>query len=474
MTLVLLLVTLVVFNGAGVFLYVRTQGVMEAKAEEDLITLGSWAVTEMRRCQYEPEDIPWINTSSTEISEYQTLLAQMKEFVASHSLERLIIYDRSLRVKLDTSGEIPIDGKNPYTVVDRLWIDNALAGAPTATPNYRVKENRYMRVYVPLMDVDPSTGASDVTGLLSVEAQRRYFQPLLRLRNFMFLVSGIVSGALLAIALVAHWALRRFVQLEESLDRADRLQTLGTLAAGMAHEIRNPLGIIRITTETLRSEIRRPDEAPDPDRDRLCQDVLDEVDRVHGLIGRFLSFARPSDARSEEPALVAEVVRHAVRLVSKAATAGQRVTIDLTIDEALDGAVTPLPAASLQQVLFNLLRNAQEAMEEAKRSGTVRVNVTPGPGEATISIAVSDEGVGMTPAQVRRAGEPFQTTKPEGTGLGLSITKNLLASVQGRLEIVSRTGEGTTVTAILPIAKTPRSAVGLSSLNSVEGEGSQS
>lgn len=452
MTIVLLLVTLVIFNGTGVFLYVRTKRSMEEQLGQDLLLLAGWGVSEMRRNLFEPEDIPWIDPTAARDPEYRQLLRQMQSFVEAHDLERLLLYDARLRVKLDTAEQLAINAENPFTVVDQWWIDAALEGTQTATIDYRVGDNRFMRAYVPLTSAAADGASPEVLGLLCVEGQRRYFAPLHALRRLMLLLSATVSGALVAIALVAHGALRRFVRLEETVAHADRLQTLGTLAAGMAHEIRNPLGIMRITAETLRQELRGPGGAVNPDLDQLCQDILEEVDRIHALIGRFLSFARPGDRMPEEPARLGEVVPHAVRLVSKAVP-DRRITFELTRDEALDGALTPLPAASLEQVLFNILRNAHESMEAAGRTGTIQVRVSAADGGRAATIAVTDQGVGMTAAQVRRAGEPFVSTKPDGTGLGLSITKNLLASVQGRLEITSRPGEGTTVAATVPILR---------------------
>jgi signal transduction histidine kinase len=220
----------------------------------------------------------------------------------------------------------------------------------------------------------------------------------------------------------------------------------------MAHEIRNPLGIIRMTAETLHSELAAREEPIRADHERMFADLLAEVDRVNELIARFLSFAKPGDRHGAGAAEIVPVVHHAVRLCQKTA-AHQRVDFAVEIGGGVDGARTPLPAASLQQVLFNLLINALESMNEAGRAGTIRVSVSAEREAKAVVVTVSDRGAGMTPSQLRRATEPFVTTKEEGTGLGLSITKNLLASVQGRLEITSRPGEGTEVRATLPLQR---------------------
>jgi signal transduction histidine kinase len=451
MTLVLLLVTLVVFNGTQMFFYVRVKAGRELDLASRLLLLSGWARAELRLglsqmpIAWDFEDLPWLEEASED--DREALRRRLRVFAETLEIERVIVYDSSVRVKLDSAGLIEINEENPHSVVDVYEIEQALAGETLPTLSYEVQQTPFMRAYTPLID-----DSGEVVGLLSVEGQRTYFEPMQRLRNLMLLIGGGVSLAMVVIALIAHGALRRFVRLEEAVAHADRLQTLGTLAAGMAHEIRNPLGIIRVTAETLREEIASSP-AADPERDTLCQDILEEVDRVHGLVGRFLEFSQPEGHTRAEPADIADVVEHAVRL-SRKATRG-RLAIEVQMESGVTGAQTPLPAASLQQVLFNLLRNAQEATEETGGSEAIGVRVALSTDARGALIEIWDRGVGMNSAQVRRAGEPFVTTKPGGTGLGLSITKNLLASVQGRLDIVSRPGGGTTVTVALPLVRSP-------------------
>lgn len=452
-TILLLLVALIIFNSALVFLYVRVKANKEQELGQRLRTLVGWGRTELALTFTEmdllPDDVAWIDQLSTE--DRRELTSRLSDFAEEHSLERLIVCDSDLRVKLDTSGQIATNGTLPLSVVDSLWIEEALnSDDAVETLNYEVGSNQFKRAYLALRGYDPGSTDEEVVGLVMVEAQRRYFEPLRILRNFMILISALLTAALVGMAFLTHMALRRFVRLEQAMSHADRLQTLGTLAAGMAHEIRNPLGIIRITTEALRGEVADSNIGNgEGDGIELCDDILGEVDRVHDLIGRFLTFAKPGSA-GEEPAEVGPVIRHAVRLSEKSATKS-RIAIDVIFENGTEQLHTELPAASLQQVLFNLLRNAQESMSQAGRSGAITVDVRRVQKPSAVAITVTDVGVGMTPAQVRRAGEPFITTKADGTGLGLSITKNLLSSVQGRLEIVSRPGEGTRITATVPI-----------------------
>jgi signal transduction histidine kinase len=452
-TSILLAFTLVLFLGTMVILYVRFHRAQEQALADRLITLAGWARADLtlalERDGRDLEYLEWLEDAPE--AQIDALQSRAQSFAEMNGLERLWVYDDNLRVLLDSAGEITPGQENPYAVLDAAWAEDALHGEAVATVSYNVEENPFQRAYIPIRSDD-----GEILGLLSVEGQRTYFEPMRRLRRLMFLISLMVSAALVVLAIVANRSLSRFLRLEETMNHRDRLQTLGTLAAGMAHEIRNPLGIIRVTVETLREETGSNDGGARADHDRLFSDVLEEVDRVHDLIGRFLTFARPGDDGGAEPAELATEIRHAVRLLQRA-KAGQRAEIDVEIDDTIDGARTALPSASLQQVLFNLLINAQEATEARGQTTTIRVQAHRASNADSAILSVRDEGMGMTPAQLKRAGEPFRSTKPDGTGLGLSITKNLLASVQGTLEIASQPDEGTTVTVTLPLLpeKTP-------------------
>jgi signal transduction histidine kinase len=202
---------------------------------------------------------------------------------------------------------------------------------------------------------------------------------------------------------------------------AERLATIGKMAAHMTHEIRNPLSSIALNLELLEEQLP----AGDPEAHGLLKAIGKEVERLSALSRQYLSFARqmPSELATED---VGEVVREAAEFVRR----------DLEKhDVALEIQVEPgLPAVhadegQLKQALLNLLRNAREAMPSG---GRVRVSVERGP-EGGVDICVDDEGPGVDPELRDRLFEPFFSTKSHGTGLGLAITRQIAVSHGGSI-----------------------------------------
>ena len=223
----------------------------------------------------------------------------------------------------------------------------------------------------------------------------------------------------------------------EQLVASERLATVGKMAAHVTHEIRNPLSSIALNLELLEEDL-----SPDLREARaLVRAIGNEVDRLTSLSEQYLSFARqrPSIVGGEE---LGDLVREACEFVRRELEkAGVR--LELTLDEAL-GPV-PVDEAQLKQALFNLLRNARDAMPDG---GVVRVAVhAVGP---NVEIVIDDEGTGIDPEVRARLFEPFFTTKRHGTGLGLLITRQIIEAHGGALELSERTPKGTRVTLRLP------------------------
>lgn len=233
-------------------------------------------------------------------------------------------------------------------------------------------------------------------------------------------------------------ALRR---MEQHVQRAERLATVGQLAAGVAHEIRNPLAAISGSIELLR-------EAPQvSDDDRaLMAIVTREIDRLNGLITDLLDYANPRPRQVVDfdlAALVAETMQVAQQDRSLQAL---QVTADV------DG---PLPTkgdpAKLRQVVWNLVRNAADAAALGGKTVHVAVERT----DEALQIAVSDTGPGIAVEQQGRIFDPFFTTKVRGTGLGLATCHSIIVEHGGRIDVDSVVGKGTTMTVRLPITPVP-------------------
>jgi signal transduction histidine kinase len=228
----------------------------------------------------------------------------------------------------------------------------------------------------------------------------------------------------------------QLLEIEEQLRRADRLSALGELSAGMAHEIRNPLGAIRGTAEILHDAIA----ATDPHRE-FAQIMIREVDRLEGVVRDFLSFARPEEGRREAVDLGQALQEVLVLTRAQAQKVGVAVRVDLIPD-------LPLIAGNseqLKQVFLNLVLNALQVMPEG---GDLTVRGTAI--SDRVRLEFTDTGPGIPPEFHDRIFNPFYTTRSEGTGLGLAITHRIVTAHGGILSVRSQVGAGATFILELP------------------------
>ncbi len=224
------------------------------------------------------------------------------------------------------------------------------------------------------------------------------------------------------------------LEIEEQLRRADRLSALGELSAGMAHEIRNPLGAIRGTAEILQDGID-----PSDRRYEFTRILIKEVDRLNRVVQDFLKFARPAPVQRESFDVV-PVLRDVLKLTApQLAKAG--------VETRLEGEAPALAGdrEQLKQAFLNLVLNAQQAMPGG---GTLSIEVAAGNG--SVRIVFADTGIGIGPADLEKIFNPFFTTRRDGTGLGLAITHRIIQNHGGRIEVSSTRGKGTRFTIVMP------------------------
>jgi two-component system sensor histidine kinase HydH len=222
----------------------------------------------------------------------------------------------------------------------------------------------------------------------------------------------------------------------ETLRRADRLASLGTLTAGMAHEIRNPLGAIGGALEILEDDF--PEDHP---RREFVEILRRELGRLNVITGKYLDHARPREPERADLD-VNEAVRSAVDLVEK--SAGR---VSVRIDSRLGSDLPPAlaDAGQVHQALVNLLLNGIQAMP---RGGVLEVVTATDP--TGLQIAVRDHGEGLPPGPVEQLFEPFYTTRPGGTGLGLAMARRIAASHGGDLRAENAEGGGAVFRLSLP------------------------
>ena len=231
---------------------------------------------------------------------------------------------------------------------------------------------------------------------------------------------------------------REIQSLRKEIARNQRLVTVGRLAAGIAHEIRNPLSSIKGFATYFKQQYE------DRAEDREIADIMiQEVERLNTVVGQLLEFARPVSVQKKKTSVNA-LVADSLKLVErKAAQDG----ISLKAVPAADDPKIDLDANRVNQVLLNLLKNAMEAMPEG---GTLTVTVQRSDDGNGVAVAVSDSGCGIADESLPHVYDLYYTTKPTGTGLGLAIVHNIVEAHGGKITVDSIEGKGSTFTVYLP------------------------
>ncbi|MEN8244272.1 MAG: ATP-binding protein [Thermodesulfobacteriota bacterium] len=219
--------------------------------------------------------------------------------------------------------------------------------------------------------------------------------------------------------------------MEDHVKRVEKLASMGEMAAGLAHEIKNPLASLAGSIQILKEELSYNSE-----NHKLMQIVLRETDRLNSLVSDFLLFAKPPQGNLEKIKLD-RALEETLELFEKNGDCAGRISIDRQL---LPDIWVEMDPVHLRQVLWNLLLNASEAIEGG---GTISVTMDSHRARK-VSIAIADTGIGIPEACLKNIYDPFFTTKTRGIGLGLSIVHRILESYASRLDVESDQGIGTT------------------------------
>jgi signal transduction histidine kinase len=270
------------------------------------------------------------------------------------------------------------------------------------------------------------------------------------------LLQAVIFTALLALVLLAGWAtalvyrrmiapLRlKLIESQALIERHEKLASLGVLAAGVAHEIRNPLTAIKARLFTQQKAL-----APGSRERTDAEFIGKEIDRLEKIVSDFLRFARPVEPQ-RLPLSAANLLHQVRQLMAPQLRAS---SIDLTVEGAVETRVLADPE-QLKQVLINLVQNAAEALSEG---GTIKLRAAEsrialgGRMRDVLIIEVEDNGTGIPPEVQKRLFDPFFTTKQSGTGLGLSIAARIVERHAGALRFQTAVNRGTTFGVVLPV-----------------------
>ncbi|AYA75716.1 PAS domain-containing sensor histidine kinase [Bacillus sp. Y1] len=224
-------------------------------------------------------------------------------------------------------------------------------------------------------------------------------------------------------------------QTDQLLQKSEKLALLGQMAAGIAHEIRNPLTSIRGFVQLFKG---------DQDQNVYYDIVLSELDRINGIVGEFLFLSKPTTTAMQERD-VKKLINDVVPLI-QTQTILSNIQIGMEYESNLP--YVYCDENQLKQVFLNILKNATEAMPNG---GTIDLKVKKGKAKGVL-IQIADQGVGIPKERIPKLGEPFYTTKEKGTGLGLMTCYKIIENHKGQLQIESEVNKGTTVQIILPSA----------------------
>ncbi|OHB65710.1 MAG: hypothetical protein A2V70_12580 [Planctomycetes bacterium RBG_13_63_9] len=316
-----------------------------------------------------------------------------------------------------------------------------------------------------VLETTTTDGEPRILGYAYVEHSPFIFVVLKRpedvMKSWVLLRSDILwllATSVVLIGVVVLWSSTSLVNRIREADRrrdkalhsiayTNKMASIGRMAAGVAHEINNPLAIINENAGLLKDLMSLDDRPPEKDRLlRIADTILRSVDRCSSITHRLLGFAKRMDPAIERVAL-GPLLEEVLSFHGKEAEY-RRIAVSLNVPEGLPTIESDL--GQLQQVFLNILSNAFAAVED---EGRIDLSIELAD-ENTIAVTISDNGVGIAAGDIDHVFEPFFSTKGDyGTGLGLSITYGIVQNLGGRIDVHSDVGEGTTFTVRLPIKR---------------------
>jgi len=267
-------------------------------------------------------------------------------------------------------------------------------------------------------------------------------------RNVYLFLVFVIAITLLSLWLLYHNQnrhLARVVEMTRQLEKAERLSSLGMLAAGVAHEIRNPLNAISMASQRLKREFPPPELEKKEEFDAITTVIRDEIRRLNGIIEEFLTFSKSRRLELRENA-VQDVLRKIVNLISPEAS---EKGVSIRTDWPEEPVVIPMDMDKLQQALLNFVKNAVESISGA---GEITLAIRKEE-KGLVKIVITDTGCGLTPEEVERIFNPEYTTKEKGLGLGLSLAHEIIRGHGGEILVKSRKGEGTVFEIFMPMER---------------------
>jgi signal transduction histidine kinase len=356
----------------------------------------------------------------------------LSDVMADNGLFNIFIVDDRLEYVANLRNPEHVGSGDPTLDLDMAEILAAFSGIPTQSGLYRAGGAYLKTAYAPLRD-----GSGISTAVLGVEADAGFFSTLAGFRSTLLLINIVSLIAVSVIIVVSVSLTRHAIRVEQAASRANTLALMGQMSAAVAHEIKNPLGIIRASAERLKKKYGNAD-------DKTFDYIQEEVDRLSSVVSNYLGLGRYKPDETE-PLSLEDIIEGVAADLDHQARKSEVV---------LTRNIEPLPRVKgnrneLRQVFLNLALNSIQAQTAG---GTVDFTgyEQKKQGRQWAVVRVSDKGPGMNVRDLTRAFEPFHTTKEKGSGLGLFVVKRIVEAHNGRVSIDSHRGVGTTVEIRLP------------------------
>jgi signal transduction histidine kinase len=425
-TLLFLVLVLLVVNAAGWFYYRSIRAGWEMELNRSLTAVAVTAAS--RITADELQDLLENREYGYAYSTLRHQLLRTRE--TTGWMRDVFIFDRDRRTLLDLDADPPLETRNAALTLDPGAAAAALLGRPTASALYSVGGRRYKCGYAPV-----AADSLEVRAVLAVDADAGFFVGLEHLRRDLWVFAGASTLVILLLGIFFARVTRGLIASEERARRSETLASMGQLAATMAHEIRNPLAIIRATSERLKNA---------PPGDEIWHYIPEEVERLNAILSTYLDFARSDPASAEELDLAESMER--VRLLCEPELARRGIRVVSRVEVEGPALLRGSPAG-VRQVLLNLILNAQEAMPQG--------------GQLTLGLSrrdrhwvceVADTGQGIPREKLRHIFDPFYSSKERGTGLGLAVVDRIVREHGGRVEVDSREGHGARFSLVFPVS----------------------